>query len=351
MNKTGVECVDLKDSLKTNPKKCSITTNETRLEYEFVDRDKHTMYPEKISGYAKNVTTGDWNLNVQVTYLNFNSLFGQEPIVSLNLPIGLSCKRQNYENYPKHQPNFGDRFELEQEVLFNYRDQTVTKDRTNQATNYTHTSRIIRGNVIRTYSNRMYVDLVESINVADTIDEVTNGSIKTIYNMKTDLLHSVSLDDDKCSTYNLTSDKSINWFYIQDTFVKIPQLYYMKNNFTYLGEYNVGDVPCLVFEKEFYIYRMRLEDRRYPKSTHQRKTSRKNKNNIVPKVALSTHYYPKDANYWSTGSISVPLKIEFRFRENSSYAVRDNMTINFRSFNANPKKREKYDSSKCIKMD
>ena len=311
------------------------------------------MYPEKISGYAKNVTTGDWNLNIQVTYLNFNSLFGQESIVSLNLPIGFGCKRQNHENYPKHQPKFGDRFEVEQEVLFNYQDQTVIKDRRNATTNYTHTS-IIRGNIIRTYSNRMYVDLVESINVADTIDEVTNVSIRTFYDTKTNLLHSVSLDDDKCSTYNLTSDKSINWFYIQDTFVKKPQLYYMENNFTYLGEYNVGDVPCLVFEKEFYIHRMRSEDgryRRYPNSTNQRKTSRKNKNNIGPRLVLSTHYYSKDANYWSAKSVSVPLKIEFRFREFYFGDIRDNMTINFRSFSANPKKREKYDSSKCIEMD
>ena len=349
MNKTSVECVDLDDSSKKNPKKCSITMNETRLDYEFVDRDEHTMYPEKITAHLKNETTCDWNLHFQVTYLNFTSLFGQESIVSLNLPIGMGCKRLNHENYPKHQPRFGDRFELEQEVLFNYREKIVTNDLNNQTNDNTRT--IVKKNITRTYSNKMYVDLVESINVADTTDEVTNVSIRTFYDMKTDLLHSVSLDDDKCSTYNLTSDKSTNWFYIQDTFAKKPHLYYTKDSYSYLGEYNVGDVPCLVFEKDYYLYRPEWEQWRKPSSPKSRKTSRQNKNNLRPSIVYSTHYYPKDANYWSTDSISVPLKIEFRFFKDYHFRTRGNMTISFKSFNPNPNKYEKYDSSKCIEMD
>ena len=321
--------------------------NETRLEYEFVDRDAYTMYPEKISIFSKNAT-GGWHLNGQVTYLNFASLFGQESIVSLNLPIGIGCRRKEDGNYPVHRPKFGDRFELEQEVLFNYAKKRTIKHLRTRTYTSTMQKKI---NIARTYSNRMYADLAESINVADTIDELTNASIRTYYDTKTQLLYSVSLDDDQCSTYNLKSNKSINWFYVQDSFVKHPQLYYMKNNYSYLGDYNVGDVPCSVFEKEFFFCRIEWDDWTHPNATRPRKTSRKNKNDLRTELLLSTHYFPTDANHWSTDSISVPLKIELRFFDEFYSQPTGNMTIHFRSFNPNPEKREKYDSSNCTEMD
>ena len=89
-NKESVECEDEKDETKTNPKKCTIIFSElTKLEYNFVDKDDYTMFPEKIIVYNRNKITGNWTLTTNLTYLNFKPLFDEEPIVSSNLPIGL----------------------------------------------------------------------------------------------------------------------------------------------------------------------------------------------------------------------------------------------------------------------
>lgn len=350
--KESVACVDVGDKSKKNPKKCSISFNDTiRLDYNFVDKDEHTMYPEQIACYFKNQTTDDWTLVIKHVFLHFTPIFTDEPIVSANLPIGYGCERLNGENYPRIESDYGRRFEFDQDAVFNYMQKMENRKKMFDEWGE---------ELSRSYSNKMYVDLDASINVADTIDEVTNKSIRIIYNTTSHLLHSVRLEDGKCFTYNQTSNSSLNWFYVQDSFVRRSELYFMKTNYperrmsydensanySYLGEYELDGKPALVFEKRFNFHRSRFFDR------SKQKSNRPNKNGLPSSgIVISTHYYPKDKNYWPGGStkLVVPKKIEIRIFDGYVFHLQEigHLSINMKSFNPNPKAFEKYDTSKC----
>lgn len=342
-DKERVKCEDVRkaDESKKNPKKCSITFNETvRLDYEFVDREEHTMYPEKIVSYWKNRTTSEWSINSKLIYLNFTAIFSDEQIVSSDLPLRKGCKRLNTEDFPKIETNYGSRFEMELEVLFNY---TTDHGRywERKKLNYS----------LRTYSVKLYTD--GSVNVADTIDETTNASIRTFYNADHSL-HSVT-SDGKCQTYNLTSVKSLNWFYLQEIFVRRPELFYTRNNYSYLRDVTLDDVPYQVFEKKFdYTNRLTYEALRDPgNSTDQTQATSRKRNNDVPlehNKVFSTHYYANQTDQ-AENQLSVPKKIELTIFNRFGMGVYSELVINVKSFEPNPEEREKFDASKCVNMD
>lgn len=354
-DKESVRCEDVTDKSKENkknPVKCSITFNETvRLDYEFVDREEHTMFPEKIESYLQNnQTAGGWKLYSKMSYTNFSAIFSEEPIVSTDLPLRKGCTRLDSEGFPQINTDYGSKFELELEVLFNY-----TADR------YVIGREPIYSN--RTYSVKLYGDTEDSINVADTIDEMTNVSIRTFYNTDSHLLHSVTLEDNQCKTYNLTSNQSLNWFYVQDMFVRKSELFYTKSNYSFLREATVDDKLYQVFEKKFsYIKSYSYET--YKKlmdktnnSTNETVTSRK-KNNEVPvdhNRVIATHYFPKDTAHWpdNPNQLSIPQKIELIIFNSFYSNVYSEMIINFKSFKSSPEEIEKYDAAdaKCVDMD
>lgn len=344
----AINCTDLDDETKSNYKKCSIEFQKMiKLDYYFYDKDGYTMYPEKILGYMKigRIKT-NWQLKAQFHYLSFSASFEQEAVISTNLPFGLGCERPNPDNYPKIETNYGRKFELDQNVLFNY---------THSLTYFFGNRTIKKHNSETHYSNKLYVDLDNSINDAKTVNETTKEPIRTIYDQSTNMLHSINLneEDAKCLSYNLTSNNSINWFYVQDSFVKRTDLYYAKN-YSYLGDTNLDDVPCLVFEKKFDFYQYSDFYTRYfyNQTMKIKKTTRGNKNKLEGfDYVISTHYYPKEINYWpeNTNQLSVPKRIEIKILDGRSRV--NYLVVDTKSFNPNPKEYEKYETDQCTNMD
>ena len=297
------------------------------------------MYPERIISFKKNETTGAWKESKRLDYLSFKPIFNEVSIVNLNLPYGLGCRRFNPEKYPQILSNYGKRFELEHSIQFNYtslekKDKRLAK----------------KNNFIRFYTSKIYVDLDSSSNVADTIDEFTNASIRNIYNTN-HLLHSIDSTNDKCVTYNLTSsNKEINWFYVQESFVKKPEIFYTSSKYSYLGEHKIDDVQYLVFEKSLFIYK---PDDYLKKgknnSTTNLKSQRKNKNGLKCERAISTHFYPKEIGSWSGNSneLLVPKRIEIRLFNSTRRDFISKLTLDVNNFSESPKEPEKYDTSKC----
>lgn len=151
-DKESVKCEDATnkaDESQKNPKKCSITFNETvRLDYEFVDREEHTMYPQKIVSYRQNRTTGEWKTISKLVYSNFTPIFSEEQIVSSDLPLRRGCRRLNTDDFPKIETNYGSKFELELEVVFNYTADALYGDRFGGRLKSS----------VRTYSVKLYAD-------------------------------------------------------------------------------------------------------------------------------------------------------------------------------------------------
>ena len=249
------------------------------------------------------------------------------------------------KNYPRIITNYGsDRFEFNYEVKFNYS--------TYERTKYKY----VKNNFTRTYSGKMQVNQANALNIAETIDEITNASIKTIYDTASHMLYQINLDDDKCVAHNLKSNKSINYFYIQDSFVNKPELYYTKSfRYSYLGEYKVDDVDCLVFEEKFNYRTSQFGGSYYYENRNATKneSTRKNKNNLTPISIMSTHYYPKESNYWSSeAEIFVPKRIEIRLFDMFRYRKSElgRLTIDFISIDSNAKEQDKYDNTKCTEV-
>lgn len=331
-DKDKIKCEDSQEDGAQNPKKCSIMFgNSVRLDYSFVDKAEHTMVPTKIERSANK--TGEWRLTNEIKYLNFTPIFSGEPIVTSDLPIQKGCNRIDNESYPKIQTDYGKRFELELEVLFKYSESNWNPMNEGKL-NYT----------VRSYSVKLHVDKTNSINVAETIDEMTNASIRTYYDEKSHLLHSVTVEDEKCRTYNLTSNSSLNMFYIQELFVRRPKLFNANANFSYLREFSLDDVPTQVFEKSIV----------YDSFYYGGKTTTRKRNNSVSTSGrlLTTQYYPKDANYWpdNPNGLSIPKRIEISAHVFKTYAINP-LKIDIKSFKSSPEKKEKYDTSKCENMD
>lgn len=337
-HKEKVLCTDLKDKNKKNPKKCSISSQDSfKIDYQLVDRESHTMYPEQISIYGKTRNATDLQLIVKYTFVDFKPIFGGEQVISSNLPIGFGCRRLNSKNYPKIESKYGNRFELDQEIAFNYQ---IERDPSSKSQTYCSEK----------YSNRMYVDLDKSMNSAETIDEDTKQPIKTIYDLKTNLLYSIN-SKGVCVAYNLRSMKSLNWFYIQDSFVKFAPLHYANSSYSYTGEYEIDDKQYLIFEKKF-----RFESTYYAwqanRDAKQRSTTkRKNKNGLQNfDWILATHYYPKDSWSGNSNGLLVPERIEIRFLY-LGFIEKGNLSIRIKSVASSSKGYKKYATKNCKLVD
>ena len=373
-DKSKVKCEALKDETKKNPKKCSFTIgpNETlRFDYSFVDGDQYTMYPERIQISPFN---GWQQYRFDIVYSNFTTSFGEDHAEIRNLPIGKGCRRVVESKYPQIEANFGDKFEIEYDVHFSYPAPDVNYDyriRRFGRMNYT----------TRTYSGKLFVDKANSINIAEGIHEVTNASIRTIYDKKSRLLHQVTVEDDNCTTYNLSSKKApINWFYVQDSVLKRPELYFAKTGnstsnstsgrrssryrfgeiegYTYLQDQNLNGVPCSVFEnKVFYYFRRDYEERRRsrnstaPPPTHQK---RENKNKLRgSEHVIATHWFAKESNNWpgNSNGFAVPKRIKMIISDDPFSDVGGGigfLKIDVKTFTSTPKEPPKFDTSKCI---
>lgn len=385
-DKDSVKCEALKDETKKNPKKCSITIvkNETvQLEYSFVDGEQYTMYPEQIEVRSLNET---WSH--EFIYSNFTASFEGDLPSSTDLPIGKGCRRipEAESKYPQIQANFGDKFEIEYDVRFKYPDPDASYDyriRKFGRMNFT----------TRTYSGKIFVDKANSINIAEGIDEATNASIRTIYDAKTRLLHQVTIEDNKCTTYNLTSNKTLNWFYLQDSLVKRPELYYAKtsnltgnssgnstsgrhspggfsssryrfgqtDSYSYLQEQNLNDVPCSVFENKIYYFSRNYGDyeerwswRRNSTASPPLPEKRANKNKVRGREAvIATHWFAKESNNWpgNSNGFSVPKRIQMIISDDPFASYGGGIAflkIDVKTFSSTPKEPPKFDKSKCI---
>ena len=342
-DKEKVKCENGKEKGAQNPKKCSITfgDNAVRLDYSFVDKDEHTMVPTKIELYEPETKekkkTGQWKLRSDIKYLNFTPIFSEEQIVNADLPIQKGCKRQDKESYPKIEADYGQKFVLEFDVLFNATLITYNFSRSLHEKIINHS--------VRTYSVKMFVDKANSISVAETIDETTNASIRTYYDLNSHLLHSVTLENNECHTYNLTSNRSLNWWYVQEMFIRRPEIFRANSNYSYLQDFNLDDVPTQVFEKKVYYGRP---------FSFGRLTNRK-RTNFVSNFGrvLSSQYYPKDTGYWkdNPNGLSIPKRIELGIDTFHPFLYDAHLVIDIKSFKSNPKEEEKYDSSKCVDMD
>ena len=191
------------------------------------------------------------------------------------------------------------------------------------------------------------------------IDEKTNEKIRTFYyDDGSHLLHSVTLSDQQqCRTYNLTANQSLNWFYLQDMFVRRPELFYTRGNYSYLRDFTSDDVECQVFERKISYMNPNSYQAFWgsidPKTKNSTVTNRP-KNNSVPtehNKVIATHYYPKDSRYWENNpnQLSIPKKIELTVFNSYSLAYSE-LIINVR-FNATAEEIKKYDATKCIDMD
>lgn len=348
MNKESVKCSDEPDENKKGLKKCSILFEESiRLDYYFVEKDGHTMYPDKLYGFSKNTTSGEWQLAAKFTYLKFMPNFGEEQVVNSDLPIGLGCQRLDPVNYPRPATNLSRKFELEYDVTFNY----INQKQNLSALNYRNLAEELKY-VNRTYSGKMYVDMDKSLNIADGIDELTNASIRSYYNTKKHMLYTVNLADDSCVAYNHSANNSntLNWFYVQDSFVKRPN-YFGAKNYSFLREHRIGDVPCLVFEKKFNAVRSLGFGFDFFSKKKSRGDVRPNQNDVVADdYVISTHYQPKDPNYWS-GNTAVPKRIEIQilhYLPRTHFHIISYLTIDVKSLNLNSVF-STYDTSKCTK--
>ena len=85
-----MKCEDEKDAKKKNPKKCTITFKEAKVEYYLVDKPAYTMFPEKIVTYAKQGK--EWKVQAEIIYARFTPSFEAKPIVNGSLPAG-ECRR------------------------------------------------------------------------------------------------------------------------------------------------------------------------------------------------------------------------------------------------------------------
>ena len=316
-----------------NAHKCAITFEDAvRLEYSFSDRDDHTMYPERIEYFDRNAAKRAWRLVAEFVYLKFSPVFSDEQIVSPDLPAGKGCHRSSPQNYPRPQTNYGDRFELECELTFDF----ALKREKNRNGSRSGTG---GQRTTRRYPAKLYVDRSPT-SVAETVDETTNASIRMFYAADTGRLDAVA--DGQCRSYDLTANRSLNWFYLQEMFVRKPELF-SASNYSYLHRTD-GDAPCLVFEKQ-HVYLDGREDGGTRNLTQETVTSRRNQNGVPTTsiYVLSTHYY-------ELGGKPVPRKIDLTILDPRSPHRFDSLTIHMSSFNDQPKEPQKYDRSNCSHM-
>ena len=337
----------------------------------FVSNENHTDYPTKIELHQRHL--GEWKMTKQFKYTAFRPTFGEEPIVDSSLPIGHGCRRLDTASYPKIETDYGSRFELELDILFDYSQAPGAED------DHYDGSSGMPNRTVRTYAVRLVVDEVSSINMAETIDEITNASVRTYYVQKSHLLY--SLAGGQCSIYNLTSNRSLNWFYVQEMLARRPELFYATPNYSFLREFSLDGVRCLVFE-ETIDYRVwaseeyrawkegkksdravsltedlaaNLAARSTQNSTEKPATARPRKNQVPTEnnQVMATHYYPKDAAHWpdNPNRLSIPKRIELTIFGRFHSIAYSRMVIDIRSFKSNPSEIEKYYLSESTRCD
>lgn len=353
-DKTSVKCetTNLADAeyydwpIKVQPRKCSILFGQTvRLDYHFVSNENHTDYPTKIELHEQ--VQSEWKMTKEFRYIEFNTTFAEEQIVNSDLPVGHGCRRFGGGwRYPTIETDYGNRFELQLEVLFDYQLKNADfYDGLGAAPNRT----------TRVYPVRLLVDEADSFCMAETVDEETGASIRTYYEKKNHLLY--SLADGRCSIFNLTSNRSLNWFFVQEMFARRPELFHATPNYSYLREFSLGNVPCLVFE-ETIDYRAwasdeyrdwvegEKEDFEISPFDSSSTTTRPRKNNVPTEnnKVITTHFYPKDRCYWpdNPDRLAIPKRIELTIFGRFHSVGWSRMVIDVKSFKSNPKRTDEY---------
>lgn len=317
-NPKSVECVDEKGAKKKNPKKCTLTIKEkTKIEYHFEDKDQYTMYPNKI--VVSNQKEKNWTLFRQFDYLNFEPSFDAKPILTSNLPIGFGCKRLNRLEYPQITPFFGNQFETDLNV-------TVTHIDLDSKMRHNKTIYLQRQITVK-----LNVNLNDSIIMADADDKQSNTSARVMVDLKDKMVYAL-INSQMCVKISANKEKGLNLAKIEEEIIKNAN----KSNYSYLGEYNVGDVPCLVFEAKEKINQ-----------------TEKNPNGTTikgPDTLIATDYYPKDKKYWSTNNLEIPILSEqtaLNYEDHRRPLEFAKVTINFKTFESKPKSIKKFDTSKC----
>lgn len=277
----------------------------------------------------------------EIIYTKFDPIFtDEEELEHLKLPIGHGCQRLQklHEFYPKITSSYGKKFKFEHDVTFNHLE-LEGKNLTNClecACCYNE----LKNFTTRSYSNKMFVDFNEKINDIETVDEYTNKKIRTIYETDKNTVHKLNLEDNRCLTYKLKSNHSLNYFYIQDLFVNRPEIFNTENkSYTYLGEYKIDNVDYLVVEK---LFKKLLKLNR----TSDQNGPFKCKNGILDTDLLVTHYYTRK-DYYSDIRYKVPTKIEIELSGFSRLYYYGNMTIDMKTYRSNLEDYAKYDTTKC----
>ena len=304
--------------------KCTIAFDDTLLEYYFVNKDEHIMYPKEIIQFKKNETTKEWYEYSKMNYLYFKPTFSNESIVDSKLDVGFGCRRRllRPQKYPRiTNSNYGLNFELNQTV-------------TNEISSDLKELPEIR---LRKYSTKITANLNSSIIIANT------KNIRTIYNASSKMLYQINLSKNKCEIKNLTLNRKIDWYNVDNLSASEPEIYYFnKSSYSYLGEHKVDGIDCLVFEmREYFV----SSNNSLYKSIWEKIAGVRQ----APKSIVITHYYPKEKDYWRLGEksneLSIPRRIEvflLGFNLRKRELVR--LTIDILSFNSFNSSIEKYDT-------
>lgn len=354
-NITRAACKPIGD----DPRKqnCTLQTPNVRLEYHLESRGESTMYPYTII-VNQRVDKDQWKFIRQINYFRFDTSFPKVQMIDSNLPIGYGCKRYNRTlNFERIDTNYGDRFELEYEVVFRYRDEnqtetnigpqlfaTKTQDEQPPAADKPKNYRT------RIYFNRMYHDKENSMNVVDSVNEETNATTRTIYDLHSHINYDILDEEDKCRSFHWNRVQPINYFYIQNLFINHPEFFYMNHTFEYLGQYTIGDVPCMVFESTFSDYSLEPTNDGDTQNQLYLDLIRKNVNGVKSNYTTVTHYYPLPQEFWGkkAENLNVPMKIEFRlFSDAQRTDELAKLTINVASFNPYFEDNQIYDLTKC----
>jgi len=351
----------MKCEFKDEVHKCTIDFKETQLEYHFGKRGTITMYPIKIILKQQDSSNGGWKATKQINYFKFTPHWRPSVIVSSDLPIGYGCSRLNKGGFiPIPKTKYGESFELDYEVVFRYVDTNATKnfnpgplywssdDEEDKKNNEEKKKKFLT----RIFFNRMYQNDLYSTNVVESVNEKTKANTRTIYDLNTNVVYDILMEEDKCQSYHLNPNHKINYFYVQDLFLHQPEFFRTDDGFHYLGQYNVRNVPTMVFERTISQFNpTNLEKTHRSKNQVYIDFILENMNGIESDHAIVTHYYPTVNDFFGKDyeHLKVPMKIEIRLFSNEERIEEiAKLTINVASFRRYDENKHKlYDVSKC----
>ena len=269
--------------------------------------------------------------------------------------------------------NYGNSFELEYEVVFTYPETDANRrpDRpfdpdfprgTTPTPDTTPTPaippKIAQKQITEKFFNKMYENEKMLINVVDTVNEFGYSEVpfRTIYDRTTfvnyDIIYS---EEHKCYSYHLKPVHEIDFHYVQDLFINVEEFFYIRkeNQFEYIGEYNVQNVPAFVFEKKISNFNKKVEKEEEDERNENLLSFFRNNTNLVKSDhATVIHYYPNSTKYWSEemdSSYNVPMKIEIiLFDQEDRVDEIAKLTVNFASFRPSLGSNDIYDLGSCI---